>query len=111
MLEELHSDRFVDRSPAQVWATLLDEERYLASERTMYRILAAALPTLSVSCAAYQPRLSCPPRPGSTHPPQRRMLTNYRPPTVSKLLTGSGHALDGYDAPVDEDQEDADDKR
>jgi putative transposase len=42
VLEELHSDRFVDRSPAQVWATLLDEERYLASERTMYRILAAA---------------------------------------------------------------------
>jgi putative transposase len=36
----LHSDRFVDCSPAQVWATLLDEGRYLASERTMYRILA-----------------------------------------------------------------------
>jgi putative transposase len=28
-------------SPAQVWATLLDEGRYLASERTMYRLLAA----------------------------------------------------------------------
>ena len=41
VLEELHSERFVDHSPAQVWATLLDEERYLASERTMYRILAA----------------------------------------------------------------------
>jgi len=41
VLEELHSERFVDCSPAQVWATLLDEERYLASERTMYRILAA----------------------------------------------------------------------
>lgn len=40
MLEELHSERFVDDSPAQVWATLLDEGRYLASERTMYRILA-----------------------------------------------------------------------
>jgi putative transposase len=40
VLEELHSERFVDRSPAQVWATLLDEGRYLASERTMYRILA-----------------------------------------------------------------------
>jgi putative transposase len=36
----LHSERFVDCSPAQVWATLLDEGRYLASERTMYRILA-----------------------------------------------------------------------
>jgi putative transposase len=41
VLEVLHSDRFVDSSPAQVWATLLDEGRYLASERTMYRLLAA----------------------------------------------------------------------
>ncbi len=40
VLELLHSDRFVDCSPAQVWATLLDEGRYLASERTMYRLLA-----------------------------------------------------------------------
>ena len=41
MLEVLHSERFVDRSPAEVYATLLDEERYLCSVRTMYRILAA----------------------------------------------------------------------
>jgi putative transposase len=41
VLELLHSERFVDSSPAQVWATLLDEGRYLASERTMYRLLAA----------------------------------------------------------------------
>src|SRR6266540_2418917 len=41
VLAELHSDRFVDCSPAQVWATLLDEGRYLASERTMYRLLEA----------------------------------------------------------------------
>src|SRR5215213_8363548 len=41
VLELLHSPRFVDCSPAQVWATLLDERRYLASERTMYRLLAA----------------------------------------------------------------------
>jgi putative transposase len=41
VLAELHSDRFVASSPAQVWATLLDEGRYLASERTMYRLLAA----------------------------------------------------------------------
>src|SRR4051812_43358097 len=40
VLAELLSDRFVDSAPAQVWATLLDEGRYLASERTMYRILA-----------------------------------------------------------------------
>ena len=41
VLGELHSERFVDCSPAAVWATLLDEGRYLASERTMYRLLAA----------------------------------------------------------------------
>jgi putative transposase len=40
VLQELHSERFVDASPAQVWATLLDEGRYLCSERTMYRLLA-----------------------------------------------------------------------
>jgi putative transposase len=41
VLAELHSLRFADCSPAQVWATLLDEGRYLASERTMYRLLAS----------------------------------------------------------------------
>ena len=41
VLAELHSERFVDCAPAAVWATLLDEGRYLASERTMYRLLAA----------------------------------------------------------------------
>jgi putative transposase len=42
VLDQLHSERFVDASPAQVYATLLDEGTYLASERTMYRVLAAA---------------------------------------------------------------------
>jgi len=41
VLAELHSERFIDSAPAAVWATLLDEGRYLASERTMYRLLAA----------------------------------------------------------------------
>jgi putative transposase len=36
----LHEERFVDRSPAHVVAALLDEDRWLCSERTMYRILA-----------------------------------------------------------------------
>ena len=38
----LHAPRFVDVAPAEVAATLLDEGIYLASERTMYRILAEA---------------------------------------------------------------------
>jgi putative transposase len=41
VLAELHGERFQDASPAEVYATLLDEGRYLCSERTMYRILAA----------------------------------------------------------------------
>ena len=41
VLEVLHSERFVDISPEETWATLLDEGTYLCSTRTMYRILAA----------------------------------------------------------------------
>ena len=40
VLGVLHSDRFIDCPPAQVYATLLDEGQYLCSTRTMYRILA-----------------------------------------------------------------------
>lgn len=39
VLSVLHEARFVDHSPAAIWATLLDEERYYCSVRTMYRIL------------------------------------------------------------------------
>jgi putative transposase len=42
ILKVLHEDRFVDKAPAQVVATLLDEDRYLCSERTMYRLLDGA---------------------------------------------------------------------
>ena len=41
VLDVLHSERFVDVSPEEAWATLLDEGTYLCSTRTMYRILAA----------------------------------------------------------------------
>ena len=41
ILDILHSERFVDISPAQVYATLLDENTYHCSIRTMYRILEA----------------------------------------------------------------------
>lgn len=39
LLAVLHEPRFVDKAPAQVWATLLDEGVYLASISTMYRLL------------------------------------------------------------------------
>jgi putative transposase len=41
VLDLLHAPRFVDLAPAQVYAGLLDEGRYVCSERTMYRILEA----------------------------------------------------------------------
>ena len=39
VLDLLHTERFVDLPPTQVYALLLEEGRYLCSARTMYRIL------------------------------------------------------------------------
>lgn len=39
VLARLNDDRFADRAPAQVYATLLDEGTFLCSIPTMYRIL------------------------------------------------------------------------
>jgi putative transposase len=39
VLNVLNSERFVDMTPAEVYATLLDESVYLCSIRTMYRVL------------------------------------------------------------------------
>jgi putative transposase len=39
VLQLLRDPAFVDKSPAQVWARLLDEGVYLCSQSTMYRIL------------------------------------------------------------------------
>ncbi|MBC7542726.1 MAG: IS3 family transposase [Candidatus Sericytochromatia bacterium] len=41
VLDVLHAERFMDLSPREVYATLLDEGTYLCSVRTLYRILAA----------------------------------------------------------------------
>jgi putative transposase len=41
VLGVLHAERFVDQAPASVYATLLDEGRYLCSVPTMYRLLRA----------------------------------------------------------------------
>jgi len=42
ILDLLHSDRFADAAPAEVWATLLDEGTYLGSISTFYRVLREA---------------------------------------------------------------------
>lgn len=41
VLTTLNEERFCNLAPAEVYATLLDEGKYLCSERTMYRILEA----------------------------------------------------------------------
>lgn len=41
VLDVLHEERFADKAPTEVYATLLDERRYLCSISTMYRILRA----------------------------------------------------------------------
>jgi len=41
VLAVLHEDRFADKAPAEVYATLLDEGKYFCSISTMYRILRA----------------------------------------------------------------------
>ena len=39
VLDVLHEPRFVDLAPNEVFAQLLDEDKYLCSPRTMYRLL------------------------------------------------------------------------
>jgi putative transposase len=41
VLEVLHSEKFVDKAPQEVYAALLDEGQYVCSIRTMYRLLEA----------------------------------------------------------------------
>jgi putative transposase len=41
VLDVLHSERFIDCAPPEIYASLLDEGRYVGSVSTMYRILAA----------------------------------------------------------------------
>jgi putative transposase len=39
VLDILHAERFIDKAPQEIYATLLDEKSYLRSVRAMYRIL------------------------------------------------------------------------
>jgi putative transposase len=42
ILAALHSDRFADLAPAEIWAILLDEGTYLGSVSTFYRVMRQA---------------------------------------------------------------------
>ena len=56
----LHSERFIDQSPAEVHATLLEEQRYLCAPRTMYRVLAAATEVRERRAQARHPAYTAP---------------------------------------------------
>jgi putative transposase len=63
ILDALHSPRFADLAPAEVWAILLDEGTYLGSQSTFYRLLRAAGETRerrrqAVHPAAVKPELA-----------------------------------------------------
>jgi putative transposase len=75
VLDLLHGQRFVDRAPAQAWATLLDEGSYLASESTMYRLLRAD---------------------GEVR--ERRRQASHPPRTVPELVADAPDRVWSYDA-------------
>ena len=88
VLAQLHAERFVDRSPAAVYATLLDEGTYLASERTMYRILAARGRDRRAARPAAPPRLRQARAPGHRDPNQLWSwdITKLKGPAAWTLL-------------------------
>ena len=75
VLGVLHSERFVDQAPAQVWATLLDEGTWLASESTMYRLLR-----------------------GDGEVRERRAQASHPPRTIPELVAHGPNEVWSYDA-------------
>jgi hypothetical protein len=56
LLGTLNSERFADSAPATVHATLIDESKYQASVRTIYRLLAhdgAPAASGAANCCCY----------------------------------------------------------
>jgi putative transposase len=73
-LDVLHSERFVDKAPRTVYATLLDEGSFLCSVSTMYRILRAS---------------------GEVH--ERRKQRNHRNYTKPELLATQSNQVWSWD--------------
>lgn len=75
VLATLHDPRFVDRAPAQVWATLLDEGSYVGSPSTMYRVLR--------SCSEVR---------------ERRRQASHPPRTIPELVAAQPNRVWSYDS-------------
>lgn len=78
VLSELHSDRFIDRAPAEVVATLLDEGKRLCSERTMYRILSADGEVIERRNQSRHPKFKMPPLQATDFPGNFRSIQDAR---------------------------------
>ena len=97
VLDILHEDRYVDRTPAAVYATLLEEGRYVCSIRTMYRLLDDAHEVRERRHQRRHPHRE-PPRLVATRPNQVWTLEYHafaRTPQVGDLspLRGAGSLL------------------
>ena len=57
VLEVLHSERFVDVSPEETWATLLDEGTYLSRPARC----TASSPLITTACSERRAQLAHPP--------------------------------------------------
>lgn len=86
ILDTLHQERFVDRAPVAVYATLLEEGRYLGSIRTMYRVLEAAGEAVERRPQRKHPRRQ-PPRLVATAPNQIWTWDITRLPGPAKWTT------------------------
>src|ERR1035437_649650 len=75
ILATLHAPRFVDRAPAQIWATLLDEGTYIGSESTMYRVLSS---------------------PDEVR--ERRAIATHPPRTIPELVAAEPNRVWSYDS-------------
>ena len=96
--DTLHSARFVDQSPAEVYATLLEEQTYLCSPRTMYRVLAEADEVRErrdqVRHPAYVKQDAPRPTTGTPDDSQHAVVARPRPP----LDRSSFHRVDGVES-------------
>jgi putative transposase len=91
VLAVLTSERFVDKSVAQTWATLLDEGTYLCSMSTMHRILRAHAGSAERRAQATHPPRARP-EPLATKPGQ--VWSCYAGALVMPSMPGS-RAVDG----------------
>jgi putative transposase len=78
VLALLRDPAFVDKSPAQVWARLLDDGIYLCSQSTMYRVLSRRGRVARAQAAG--------------HPPSQGQARTGRSPAGPDLLLGHHQA-------------------